>query len=553
LAAGVNPLIFPVHNGFFSQVYGTAALSFALAVLGRMYARSQWTFGGAVLLAAAAAFLLSMYSELSPFFAVALLVWLPVAGLYAWRRGRLGHFLGFVGCLAALIVLFAHVELLRTIHALQFMVGLSGVGRPFDWSGLDYWSFASGARDFAGRHWWSLPAVVMGTALFGIGAARGLRTRHAWPVLQALLVFASLAAYYHWCVRDPWTHALGQTWNQFKLCQWAYALIVSAQAAGLHYVLGRGVFRRTLPRRFAVSAGGRTLSFSSARPAPWGAALLGAVWLTLFAAAATGHWRNAKTLALGYQQILGFNTPKISFRSARSLRNRVGLLDASSLYFIPQPDLICFHFNLIQYLLYPLKINNNPLQSNSESPVSGAVGLMAGPPPFALSQEALPCGVFAVDLQKPFVVGVGSSSRLERNAAGEAFARLDKKAATVEFWAPRAGQGMLSFDCVTDPNSPTKLTEHVLASQENGPEMEAVVETRLGAPVSLPITACAGLNHLKLRWADAASQFLTGTPRPNLLYVMHVRFAYSREMPCSLAGETGAHGAARLAKNASSP
>jgi hypothetical protein len=539
LSAGVNPLIFSAHNGFFSQVYGTAALSFSLAVLGRLYARPHWTFGGAVLLAAAVAFLVSMYSELSPFLAVALLVWLPLAGLYAWHRGRLRRYLGFVGCLVALLVLFAHVELLRAVHALRFMVGLSGVGRHFDWSSLDYWSFASGARDFGGRHWWSLTAVVIGTALFGIGAARGLRARRAWPVLQVLLVLASLAAYYHWCVRDPWTHAIGQTWNQFKLCKWSYALIVSAQAAGLHYVLSLGVFRRKLPRRFTLTAGGRPLFFSSARPAPWGGALLGAAWLTIFVATAAAHWSNAKTLALGYQQIMGVNTPTIPFSSARSLRNRVGLLGASSLYFIPQPDVIPFHFDLIQYLLYPLKINKSQPGSDSEFPINGAVGLMVGAPPFAPSQEALPCGLFAVDLQKPFVVGVGFSRRLERNAAGEAFARLDKEAVMVEFWTPRAGEGKLSFDCVIDPNLPTKLTERVLASQENGPEMEqengpemeVVFKASLGAPVSLPITARAGLNHLKLRWTDASSQFPKGASRPNLLYVMHLRFAYSGGTP----------------------
>jgi len=216
--------------------------------------------------------------------------------------------------------------------AVLFMAGLNGVGWRLDWSSLDYWSFATGARDYNARHWWSLAAVVMGTALFGIGVARRLRTRRVWPVLQALLVLTALAAYYHWCVRDPWTHAIGQTWNQFKLCKWSYALIVAAQAAGLHYVLRLGVFRRKLPNRFAMAASGRAVFLPSARPASWGGVLLGAAWLTLLVASTSAPWSHAKFMAAYYQRLMDSKTP---LSSARSLQNRVELLGAPSLYFIP--------------------------------------------------------------------------------------------------------------------------------------------------------------------------------------------------------------------------
>jgi len=198
---------------------------------------------------------------------------------------------------------------------------------------------------------------------------------------------------------------------------------------------------------------------------------------------------------------------------------------------IPQADVNPVHFDFIQYLLYPLKVTTSGAGRDSEPPINGAVGLMVGAPPFTPSQEALPCGLFAVDLRKPFVMEVGSSRRLERNAAGEAFAKLGSEAVTVEFWAPRAGEGTLSFDCGTDPSLPEALTGRVWASEENGQELEAAVEVGPGTLVSLPITARAGVNLLKRRCGDGLGQPRKGAPRPTLLYVMHLRFAYSGGTP----------------------
>jgi hypothetical protein len=529
LTAGVNPLSYSAGNGFFCQVYGTAALSFGLAVLGRLYARTHWTFGGAALFATAAALLVSVYSELSPFLAAAALAYLPAAGLYAWRAGYLRRFLGFAGCVVALLISFAHVELVRAARSVLIMASLNGVGFHLNWSGLDYWSFAIGAREFDRARWWSLTAAALGTALLIVGVARSARARRAWPALQGLLALAALAAYFHWCARDPWTHAIGHTWNQFKLCKWSYALIVAAQAAGLHHVLRLGVFRRELPRRVAVAAGGRAvILLSSARPASRGGALLGAACLTILVASAAAHWAHAKTLASAYQALMNSKTP---LNSTRSLRDRVRLLGVPSLYLIPQTDVTPCHFNLIQYLIYPLKVSTG---GTGEPAPADAVGLMVGAPPFTPYRKALPCGLFAVDLQEPFVVRVESSNGLERNAAGEAFTWVGSEAVMVEFWGSRTGEGTLSFDCGAGPSLPETLTRRLLASQENGPELEVTVEAGPGASVSLPVTIRPGLNRLKLRCGDTPSRSgptPKGAPQPLLLYVMRPRFVYSGERP----------------------
>ncbi len=64
-AVTVNPLWLSASYGFFSQVHGTAALSFALALVSRLYAPINWRFGCAFLFGMTGAILLTMYSELT--------------------------------------------------------------------------------------------------------------------------------------------------------------------------------------------------------------------------------------------------------------------------------------------------------------------------------------------------------------------------------------------------------------------------------------------------------------------------------------------------------
>ncbi len=200
LTAGVNPLSYSANYCFLCQVYGTAVLPFCLAVLARLTTRARWRIGEAALFALGASLLLSVYSELSPALVAASLFYLAPAALRAWRTGRLRRFLGFAAAAVLLFGLFANVEVLRAVHAVAFTAGVNGVGWHFDWSPLEYWAFAMGARPYPmfltpGRLAAVLSVTAICTALFlgGLGVAA---RRRSWPVLGGLLVLAGLAAYF---------------------------------------------------------------------------------------------------------------------------------------------------------------------------------------------------------------------------------------------------------------------------------------------------------------------------------------------------------------------
>src|SRR5262249_35854859 len=112
-------------------------------------------------------------------------------------------------------------------------------GGHIDWSPLRFWAFAMGAAPQAGDLTTAkLAATVVASLCVLVGLGRLLRLRLVGLGLS-LALLAAMAAFFHWVVRDPWTGEPGQTWAEFKLCKWAFPLVVSVQVGGLGWLLRR--------------------------------------------------------------------------------------------------------------------------------------------------------------------------------------------------------------------------------------------------------------------------------------------------------------------------
>jgi hypothetical protein len=256
-----SSLHFAAAQGFLPQLFGTAFLALALALLGRGLARREASWGSPLLFALAGATLTSVYSELLPFLVLTAAV--VVAGRLAGPSGRRASAARFALVALAGFLLFANHEVLRMVQALpgqmRARVGTSMVMSPVERFGnlyglfaapqwdRDFWRYVGPSRD------WVFPILAVAVAaLVALGTAvllRRFRARLTW--VAASLLFVAVAAYYGWCVRDPWSGLRGHSWNLFKLAQWSYPLALVPLAASLGIV--RSWSRRRRPRRAALA------------------------------------------------------------------------------------------------------------------------------------------------------------------------------------------------------------------------------------------------------------------------------------------------------------
>jgi len=258
------------HHGFLSQTYAEAALVLALAVLARRWTRPAGGFSGVVLLALAAAYLVTVYLPFVPVLAAATLV--SLAALEARRGGwTASALLSRVGTFSALFLLFAGFSLWSRFKGLLMLVGVTVGGLvPLRWG--DWLSVGLGTAACAshGRLVGSLPGLVTpataaALGLLALGVASTAASRRASGLTAALAVFAALVGYYALFVLDPWTGQRGHTWSVFKSVQWAYPLVFLLQLRGLCAV-------RRLGRLPLLGAAALVVALATAH-APWSRAL----------------------------------------------------------------------------------------------------------------------------------------------------------------------------------------------------------------------------------------------------------------------------------------
>ena len=235
--------------------------------------------------------------------------------------------------------------------------------------------------------------------------------------------FGGLTAYFHWRGRDPWTGAVGHTWNQFKLCKWSFTLVAAVQGAGMYFFLSR------LPRPRAAPGRGRRLSSGGRRvsgpPRRRGQGV-----------------RPRIALVHAVENAAGF---------LRELGRQVDAMHRSSLRFIPRPDADPHYTSVVMSSCMGIPSSTGGPTSKSHVPPR----LHGGPKPVAASRRHArhhdrgaavrrasappPCGVSAVDLRKAFVVRIDNPDGAGSKAGGGPAVHVGSGATTIELWLPQAG------------------------------------------------------------------------------------------------------------------
>jgi len=175
------------------------------------------------------------YSELLPFLAVAALAsgFILILRFGAWEKIFL---FGFV--FACTSVLLLNSELTRIYTAIKIQSG-AVVGMSVDWSLLGFVAHAVGLHGGPWDHLqWAKEGYPIGLAAMGVqllfavviaGVSLNFRllaqlflNGMLMPVVIILLIFICGALYFRYAVPSPFpTPGVGQSWNQFKLSEWA--------------------------------------------------------------------------------------------------------------------------------------------------------------------------------------------------------------------------------------------------------------------------------------------------------------------------------------------
>jgi hypothetical protein len=509
IAAGLNPLWFSSTNGFLCQIYGTAALVFFLAVLSRLLPETRQNAGGAVLLALAASLVTSVYSELMPIVGFASIAWL--AGCFfkegTWARTRHMAVLS-VGCISCYLF-FANIEILRSLKAIWIMANMNGVGAHLDWTALHYWTFLMGAKRFLS--FTDLPiragtmvALAVATSFFCFGLMRGIRSYRTLPIFASLFLLACLGAYFRWFARDPWSGAIGHTWNQFKLCKWSYPLIVVVQASGI------GVLSRK-----------RTLIDRSVVPFVCVLFIILNVWRVS---------NDVKFTIVNYHRLYQSKHP---LASLQTLRHQIDAINPSALYFFAaEKDPL--RSITIPYLLTPRPFYNAwPADCFPQpSPVcfppfpTSVIGLRYGDPPFEKAQRQLECGLCLVDLRHSFIARVEESATRHRQSTDQVEVGIGYEETFLELWSPQTTSGSLSFGLYPAKTDtfPPHWKLHVIV--DGDVKHELIVSC--AESVTIPIDARSGITRILIFCSDGNIQ---AGPRVDLsptVFMTHCQFTSGR-------------------------
>jgi hypothetical protein len=240
-----NGFSFGANEGFFHQTYGTALGFATLSLLGMYMAvmrrrrpiMPRQLIPGA-LLAAATVF---SYPEFAPFLALGAAAFL--AGAVLLRLARPITIARFALVLCLLTVAFVNLELIRTFRSL-FNDTHAVVGSPVVWTPIKFLAhtcgFLTGAWE--GGDWvFSSPLLTAAVLLLFIGSAAFLLLRYRQRIrLEGLAPALCVAGacflaflYFRYFSKSPWPQGVGQSWNQFKLSNWAAIFVMFILVCGL--------------------------------------------------------------------------------------------------------------------------------------------------------------------------------------------------------------------------------------------------------------------------------------------------------------------------------
>jgi hypothetical protein len=236
----LNGFSFGTLLGFLPQSYGIAFAFGGLGLLG-MYTYSCKHDGsvstvalipGAVVLSA----LLFCYPEITPMLVIAVLAYLVLESLFHASRAR--SMVSLAVRLTLGVLLLANVELIRVFESLIKQSNVV-VGGPVVWTPLQFLAhaagFLSGAWD--GNYWTFVSAratEISVLLVLACSCAVLIRYRHRVrpdalsPALSMLGVCVCAWLYFRYVSPSPWNEGTGQSWNQFKLSNWASLFLLFA-------------------------------------------------------------------------------------------------------------------------------------------------------------------------------------------------------------------------------------------------------------------------------------------------------------------------------------
>lgn len=246
-AFSLGGLVFGANMGFLPQTLGLALGGSLLFMVGPLfkwvaYTKATWqticksALPGSILFSGA----VFAYSELAPFLLVSIVGtgFILAFRFKAWRKLFV---YGLV--LFGFSILLLNTELIRAYAALRTQSG-SVVGSPVEWSLLGFVAHAFGIHGGAwDMYQWTNPVNIeanlftKGLILFGLLTGLLLfRIRSIWhatlngilmPTVAILAVFAAGILYFRYFVPSPFPKGVGQSWNQFKLADWAHPFIMA--------------------------------------------------------------------------------------------------------------------------------------------------------------------------------------------------------------------------------------------------------------------------------------------------------------------------------------
>ncbi len=246
-AFSLGGLVFGANLGFLPQTVGLAIGASLLFMVGPLFkwvttTKATWQTIGKAALPSTVLFVGATfaYSELAPFLLVAVVGsgFFLAFRLRAWRK-----LLVYGGVLLGLTILLLNTELIRVYAALRTQTG-TVVGSPVDWSLLGYVAHAFGIH---GGVWdcfqWATPesagSLAFAKGLILLGLTVGLLLTGMRPIWRATLsgvllppvailaVFSVGIVYFRYFVPSPFPKGLGQSWNQFKLADWAHPFVMA--------------------------------------------------------------------------------------------------------------------------------------------------------------------------------------------------------------------------------------------------------------------------------------------------------------------------------------
>jgi hypothetical protein len=256
-AVGLNGFTYGISWGFLPQTYGIAFATGSLIMLGiantRLSKVPAWkeAFVTAIPCALLFSGMVYSYSEIVPFTTFAFVLALAY---FLLKRDCHHGLVKFYSAFFVEVAFLVNLEMPRAFFAILTQ-SKTIVGWPIDWRIIDFAALAFGFRGGGGDDVWLLGSPVVSVLLLAVLLIPLFLNRKALicnrfsqllPCIAFILISGAFFLYFRYGSTSPWPTGTGQSWNQFKIANWASAfcmilvglsVLQAAKRPKLHKVL----------------------------------------------------------------------------------------------------------------------------------------------------------------------------------------------------------------------------------------------------------------------------------------------------------------------------